>query len=519
MTYNQLLDNLLIDLGGCGLYQWLLALIVQVGKITATWSMITMSFAGQNPGFTCRLGDSGNGSMFDKETGNFSLVDKCNVNGTQCQEYIYDDRMQTVASEFDLICGKKWIPATITTIQMGGVLLGCSISGHMADLIGRKPTYFAGVFSIAVTNLVGYFATSWVFYAAVRFLIGIGVGFYLTVQYSITNEFTTSRWRPVVVTAPAWAIQSGLFALASWGFHDWKKLHLAIAILGAPFMLAWWLMPESFRWLVTKEKFDDAENVISAIARVNQKDKPDLTKIFEAAKESQANEEAMSARKKHYSVVDLFKTWESARLTVGLLFAWFAASYGYYGITFGVKSLSGDLYLNMFLINIIEAPVMLLTAALVSWIGRKKVAFTFYVLAGVTGIAVGVIQYTDAPVNGVFTNVIALFSKLSVACGWQAMIVYTTELYPTVVRTIAYGAHSTAARVGGMVAPQIVFLDDEIPGILYFLSGVLMMISAVIMMLYRETKDAVLGDTLDDEVKIPVDIKKDISIIDSDTKL
>ncbi|XP_053393553.1 organic cation/carnitine transporter 2-like [Mercenaria mercenaria] len=82
------------------------------------------------------------------------------------------------------------------------------------------------------------------------------------------------------------------------------------------------------------------------------------------------------------------------------------------------------------------------------------------------------------------------------------MIVYTTEIYPTVVRTIAYGVHSTAARVGGMVAPQIVFLDDEIPGILYFLSGVLMMISAVIMMLYRETKDAVLEDMLDVDIKV-----------------
>lgn len=42
----------------------------------------------------------------------------------------------------------------------------------------------------------------------------------------------------------------------------------------------------------------------------------------------------------------------------------------------------------------------------------------------------------DAQINGQITNIIALVAKLSVGCGWQAMIVYTTELYPTVIRLV-----------------------------------------------------------------------------------
>ena len=41
-------------------------------------------------------------------------------------------------------------------------------------------------------------------------------------------------------------------------------------------------------------------------------------------------------------------------------------SYSYYGLIFGVKSLSGDLYLNMFLVNFIDAPVSLLSMVLVN---------------------------------------------------------------------------------------------------------------------------------------------------------
>lgn len=497
MTYNVLLEDLINDLGGCGLYQWILASIVHVGKTMATWSMITMTFAGQSPGFLCGSGQYGTNESL-ANIYNDSIVDVCSSNGSSCTNYVFEDDMTTIVTEFDLVCDKKWIPATITTIQMAGVLLGCLVSGHLADMIGRKPTYFIAILVTVVFNIAGYFSPSWQVYSALRFLIGIGIGFYLTVQYSFTNEFASAKWRPPIVTTPSWATEASLFALVAWGLHDWKKIHLAIACVGTPFLFTWWIMPESFRWLVTKQRFKKAQTVVNFIAKVNKADQPSLDKIFAEAKINTDKDDT----RKHYSFLDLFRTRESTKMTIGLLFAWFAASYGYYGITFGVKSLSGDLYMNMFLINVVETPVMVLTAFLVNWFGRKKVCFTFYILAGVSGIGVGVIQHFALPVNGTLTNVIALLSKLSVASGWQAMIVYTTEIYPTVVRTIAYGVHSTAARVGGMVAPQIVFLDDDIPGILYFLSGVLMMISAVVMMLYRETKDAVLEDMLNVEVKI-----------------
>lgn len=497
MTYNVLLENLIKDLGGCGLYQWLLASIVHLGKTVATWSMITMTFAGQSPGFLCSSERFGSNETFANIL-NITLTDKCALNDSSCTDYLFKHHMRTVVSEFDLVCDRKWIPATITTIQMGGVLLGCIISGHLADMIGRKPTFFLAIFVTVLFNAAAYFSPSWQVYAGLRFLIGIGIGFYLTVQYSFTNEFASAKWRPPIVTTPSWALESSLFALVAWGFHDWKNIHLAIAIVGTPFLFTWWIMPESFRWLVTKQRFKKAEKVVSVIAKVNRVKMPSLEKIFAEAK-LETNKQATNRR---YSFIDLFRTRESTKITLGLLFAWFAASYGYYGITFGVKSLSGDLYLNMFLINVVETPAMLLTAFLVSWFGRKKVCFTFYILAGITGIGVGVIQHFDLAVDATLVNAIALLSKLSVACGWQAMIVYTTEVYPTVVRTIAYGVHSTAARAGGMVAPQIVFLDGEIPGILYFLSGVLMMVSAVVMLLYRETKDAVLEDLLAVEIKV-----------------
>lgn len=38
-----------------------------------------------------------------------------------------------------------------------------------------------------------------------------------------------------------------------------------------------------------------------------------------------------------------------------------SVGYSYYGLTFGISSLSGNLYLNMFIMNVIDAPVCLST--------------------------------------------------------------------------------------------------------------------------------------------------------------
>ncbi|XP_052791089.1 organic cation/carnitine transporter 2-like [Mya arenaria] len=500
MTYNVMLEDIVRQTGGCGLYQWLLCLIVHTGKTISSWSLIAMTFIGQDPGFRCLDGavrnESGQGYGQRNTTGGGGFYDsQCELDNTSSlASYNYDPRMVTIVSEYDLVCGRKWIPAMITTIQMGGLLVGGLISGQFADTYGRKPTFILSVFLISAFNLSGYFSVNWEMYAAMRFLIGVAVGAYVTVQYSLMNEFATVKWRPVIVVTPSFSIQASMFALLAWMVHDWRKIHLATVIVGIPYLFTWWFMPESFRWLVTRGRYKEAETVIHKLARVNRKPVPDLTKVMDAAR----MEETKESRLRRYTGLYLFRCRDSLKTTVGLLIVWFSTNFGYFGITFGIRSLSGDLYMNMFLINIVEAPVQILVAFLVNCIGRKKTCMIFYSLAGICGTAVGILQYADSPLSGTVTNGIALVAKIGVASGMQSLMLYTSEIYPTVVRTIAYSVHSTAARVGSMVAPQVVFLDEAQPGLLYFVSGMLMILSAFIMIILRETKGLELQDMLEE---------------------
>ncbi len=45
--------------------------------------------------------------------------------------------------------------------------------------------------------------------------------------------------------------------------------------------------------------------------------------------------------------------------------------------------------------------------------------------------------------------------KFGAAAGFAVIFLYTSELYPTEIRSTAVGICSTLARVGGIAAPQV----------------------------------------------------------------
>ena len=145
-----------------------------------------------------------------------------------------------VLFQWDLICDASWIPQTITSIQMAGVLTGNLLAGQIADLIGRKQPLFLSIASLVVLNILAAFSTSWLMFTILRFFMGFAMGVDLTVQYNIQSEFTLAKWRTWIVTVPSWSIELTLFGLVAWLIKDWQYIHIATACVGAPLLLTWW---------------------------------------------------------------------------------------------------------------------------------------------------------------------------------------------------------------------------------------------------------------------------------------
>ncbi len=66
----------------------------------------------------------------------------------------------------------------------------------------------------------------------------------------------------------------------------------------------------------------------------------------------------------------------------------------------------------------------------------------------------------------------ALIGKMAIAASFNAIFVYTPELYPTSIRGSGLGMSSMVSRIGGMVAPYIAAISDLVSSLVHkFLSS------------------------------------------------
>ena len=96
--------------------------------------------------------------------------------------------------------------------------------------------------------------------------------------------------------------------------------------------------------------------------------------------------------------------------------------------------------------------------------------------------------------------VMAVMGKMGVGMAFDTGYVWTSEMFPTVIRNSALATCSSAARLGAIIAPLVVFTDTYRPGMSILVYGVVAMVGGILsLMLQPETKRCtMLPDTLEE---------------------
>lgn len=87
---------------------------------------------------------------------------------------------------------------------------------------------------------------------------------------------------------------------------------------------------------------------------------------------------------------------------------------------------------------------------------------------------------------------------------YNLIYIYTTELFPTVVRNAALGLASQAAGIGSVIAPFVVVVGHFAPSLPFLLFGVLALAGAVLASRLPETLNQPLYDTMEGMEKIQI---------------
>ncbi|KAK7090287.1 solute carrier family 22 member 7-like [Littorina saxatilis] len=491
-------EDLIDQMGAFGRYQMLVTSLALGPVIATAWSLLSMSFSSVVPDWWCVTLGSGVANLTrDSPLYKYCPDEASKANGTAiaCTR-VYAQGVRTVVTEWDLVCEKSWVTSTVTSIQMAGVLTGALLAGQSADLWGRRTINFGFTALMIVANLVAALSVAWQMYAVTMFFIGLSCGVVLVVGIQMAVECTGAKWRTVHAAIPFWQTGVAVFALFSYLLEDWQHLHFASAAIYSPLVLGWIILPESVRWLATQNRLEDAEKAVETIARYNRCPKPTnaLAKLRMVAEE--AKHEATGAARK-YTYLDVYRSWKMFRRSLCSNVIWFSSALVFYVISLGVQKLSFNLYLNIFLIGCADIPCTFLSFYLTrTCFGRRWAAASFYFLTCACCIGIVIASVTATEENkGAVMNYLAIAAKLCLGGGWDVMTVFSTEIYPTVIRSLGYGASSAFARIGGIVAPFIALMTDNLV-LPYSAMSVLMLLSGACALLLPETRLVAMEDLI-----------------------
>ncbi|VDN50465.1 unnamed protein product [Dracunculus medinensis] len=383
-----------------------------------------------------------------KRTMNFSKK-ICKDDGQEQCELLSDCKNITVlktpfygiVEHFHLYCGDDAYSATlVATWQFLGVFCGTVIYGHVGDLLGRKPTTIIGLLIGLISGIISGFATSWKWFAVFRFVAGTSMACIVVVFSTYVMELILPEQRVFLRSFFNWGYARAILTLICFLLPRWQYTSIANACLVLPVILAIFFVPESPKWYAAK-----------------------------------ANP-SLSFHPHIYTMRDLFSNKNTAFHTIPLCAIWFFGGVCTFGIDLNSKNLGGEFFLNQFIMSfsiaIIKAGIFFVDTYVPKF-GRRllfqipqSVMLICFATISLIMIINDSLQCETSLIN--WTIIILNFIGISfVEVTWDALYICVAEYFPTEIRAIGTSTCSMMARVGTLLAPQIVYMASFYKPALY----------------------------------------------------
>ncbi|MCI4382225.1 hypothetical protein PGIGA_G00012500 [Pangasianodon gigas] len=470
-------ENILAEADGFGRYQIALFMLMVLPRITLPGHFLLNNFIAATPSHHCNISSLDSHGVFEtltpeeiltvsipkQEDGTFT---SCHMflqpqfylltnssNATQlpvvpCQSgWVYDSSTfkSTLVSQFDLVCNTKGLTKASATVFFTGLMFGAVVFGVLSDKYGRKTILLVSYILAIIFSIASAVSTSFIMFAAFRFLTGFGLSGISIIAIVLTIEWVDIEHRTIigVCSSIVWTVGNSLLAGVAYMITDWKILLLTVSSPLVITVATWWMIPESARWLIVNGKTGEAYKYLQKCASVNRR----------------------------YSVAST-----------------------YYGISLNITGFGLDLYLTHFIYSIIELPAKFIIYFSLKKLGRRVNQVGTLVLTGVC-IIINIVTPKD---YWTFRTIIAVLGKGLSEASFTTVVLYTTELYPTVLRQNGVGYTSFVGRLGASVSPLVMLLEDVWLPLPQLVFGMMAVSSGLVALLLPETNNARLPETIED---------------------
>ncbi|KAH9303446.1 hypothetical protein KI387_015029 [Taxus chinensis] len=405
-------------------------------------------------------------------------------------------------------------------------LAGAAMAGRTSDAIGRRWTMALAAVIFLLGSVVMSVAPSFAWLMVGRSLGGIGVGYALLIAPVYTAEVAPASSRGALTCFPEIFINVGIllgyianYGLAGLPNHVNWRVMLGLGVVPPIFLgLGVLAMPESPRWLVMKDRNDDASKVLLRTSESRAEALERLAEIVEGiayAKKKTKNDGAGSSGEGTWR--EIFRPTRPVRrmlmIALGVQFfqqaAGIDATVYYSPVTFkaaGITSQGAVLGATM-AVGFAKAGFVVVAAFLIDKVGRRPLLLTSTIGSTVSLLVLALALEFIGKASGVAHH-IAAYSAVIAACGNVAFFsigmgpvnwVLGSEIFPLRLRAKAASLGVGVNRsMSGVVSISFLSVKNAItvPGTFFLFAGISGLCATFIYFCVPETK----GKTLEEIV-------------------
>ncbi|KRX08085.1 Major facilitator superfamily domain, general substrate transporter [Pseudocohnilembus persalinus] len=345
-----------------------------------------------------------------------------------------------------------------------GALFGSLLAGKFSDKYGRRTPFMYSTGMTVFLQLFQAFCLDIYQLIIVRGILGVLVGFFGPLGVTFTSEFTPSQNRGRYMSIIQVSIAIGqMFGLligyltldGNLQFGHWRIL---IIICSVPGIMAWlggyFFLDESPLFCLANKQYDkcfeilERINIINGQQNIQQLDETMKTQLVQWSKNSHKQQQTGSIK-------DLYQG-KYKQVTLIIWANWFSIMFVYYGIVLMMPYIlskmppqeSSSITNNDITMLGIQGVSDMIGAAIASYLieipgfGRTNNMIINLLISGFVSI---ILYYYQGYQLFLIATIDRFFLSLTTVFAYQ----FTSEVYPTHIRTTGVGTANAVGKVGG----------------------------------------------------------------------
>ncbi|MGR3995176.1 MFS transporter [Pseudomonas sp. 1121_17] len=373
----------------------------------------------------------------------------------------------------------------IAASALMGIFIGGLFGGWLTNQFGRRAIYYVGPVLFTLASLAQYWVQDAQTLFFLRLIIGVAVGIEYPVSTSMLVEFLPKKergpklgWFVIVwFIGAAAAYVVGELILRTGGQDAWRLVLASAAVFSFMLLLLRIGTPESARWLITKGRLREAEQVVKSVY----------------GNEFSLDHLPEEPRQLKISVWSLIRAGYGRRMLFVSIF-WTCCIVPIFAVyAFAPKVLQAlnikDDWASIGSVTITALFVVgcMVATRVINSLGRRNLLIGSFFFSGIALFGLGL--FHDAPPS----IILALFGAYAVFIGGAQVLtmVYPNELFPTEIRAQAMGLGTSISRIGAAAGTYVVpvaLVDYGIANTMYAAAAITIFGLIVSWMMAPETR-------------------------------